>query len=70
MLKRTLPLAVGLAAALGLVAPVGSAGASPPSSHTVPIDCSSDGGDQRTTYDASVQPGIIVPDNSGWPYSR
>ena len=69
MLKKALPLVVGMTAALGLVAPVGGAGASSPSSHIVPIDCSSDGGDQRTTYDASVQPGIIVPDFSGWPYS-
>jgi hypothetical protein len=39
------------------------------SAHTVPLDCSTSGGDQRTTYDASVQPGVIVPDTAGWPYS-
>jgi hypothetical protein len=43
--------------------------ASAASPKTVPLDCSADGGDSRTTYDASVQPGVIVPDPSGWPYS-
>ncbi len=28
--------------------------------HTVSLDCSADGGDQRTTAQASVQPGVIV----------
>ena len=69
MLKRALPVAAGLAAVLGLLAPVTSAGSSPPRSHAVPLDCSSDGGDSRTMYDASVQPGVIVPDFSGWPFS-
>lgn len=39
------------------------------SPHTVPLNCTSWGGDSRTTADASVQPGIIVADPSGWPYS-
>jgi hypothetical protein len=68
MLKRTLPLGFGLAAAFALAAPVGGVGASS-TSHTVPLNCSSDDGDQRSTYDASVQPGIIIPDTSGFPYS-
>jgi hypothetical protein len=68
MLGRALPVVVGLAAALGLVAPVGGAGASSASGHTVPLNCSTFG-DQRSPYDASVQPGVIVPDASGWPYS-
>ena len=33
----------------------------------VPLDCSQDGGDSRSTADASVQPAVIVPDFSGWP---
>ncbi len=69
MLKRAVPLVVGLAAVFGLVAPVGGAAASTASPHTVPLDCSSSGGDQRTAYDASVQPGVIVPDTEGFPYS-
>jgi hypothetical protein len=68
MLKQAIPTAVGLAAILGLVAPVSGVGASSASPHTVPIDCSGDGGDNRTTYDASVQPGVIVPDFTGFPY--
>ncbi len=37
--------------------------------HTVPINCAAQGvPDSRSTYDASVQPGIIVPDFSGFPY--
>ncbi len=67
-LKRAIPLVAGLAAIFGLV-PIGSASASPVTAHTVPLDCSSDGGDQRSTHDASVQPGIIVPDSAGWPFS-
>ena len=36
--------------------------------HTVPIDCAAQGvADTRSTYDASVQPGIIVPDFTGRP---
>jgi hypothetical protein len=68
MVKRAVPMVVGLAAVLGLVAPVGGAGAGAASPHTVPLDCSSVGGDQRTPDDASVQPGIIVPDFTGWPF--
>jgi len=68
MLRRGVPMVVGMTAVLGLVAPIGVAGASSASPHIVPLDCSGDGGDQRTTYDASVQPGIIVPDFTGWPY--
>ena len=30
------------------------------SAHTVPLDCSADGGDQRTAAEASVQPSVIV----------
>ena len=40
------------------------------SPRTVRLNCSADGGDQRTTADASVQPGVIVADSSGWPISR
>jgi hypothetical protein len=37
--------------------------------HTVSIDCASQGiPDSRSTYDASVEPGVIVPDSSGVPY--
>ena len=63
-LKRALPLAVGLAAVFGLVASGGGGvGASSATAHTVTLNCSSSyGGDQRTAYDASVQPGVIVPD--------
>lgn len=35
-------------------------------SHLVPLNCPF--GDQRTTADASVQPGVIVADTSGWPF--
>lgn len=38
------------------------------SPRTVPLDCSGAGGDYRTAYDASVQPGVIVPDFFGWPF--
>jgi hypothetical protein len=48
--------------------PVNGSVASAASPRTVPLDCSGAGGDYRTTYDASVQPGVIVPDTSGWPY--
>jgi len=54
--------AVGASAA----APTQASAATQP--RTVPIDCSQDGGDSRTTADASVQPGVIVADTSGWPY--
>ena len=68
---RTLLAAVtttGLAV-IGLLGTVvvGPAAASE-SPHTVPLNCSSSG-DARTTYDASVQPGIIVPDFAGFPFS-
>jgi hypothetical protein len=53
-------------AVLGLLAPVGGAAATA-SPHTVPLNCAY--GDTRTTYDASVQPGVIVPDTTGFPYS-
>jgi len=55
--------AVGASAA----APTQASAATQP--RTVPIDCSQDGGDARTQADASVQPGVIVADTSGWPYS-
>jgi hypothetical protein len=67
MLHRALPLVVGFAAILALAAP--GAGASTTSPHSVPLNCSSVGGDQRGTYDASVQPGVIVPDAAGFPIS-
>ncbi len=54
-------------AVLGLCGPVGGS-ESAESPHTVPLNCSSSG-DARSTYDASVQPGVIVPDFSGFPYS-
>ena len=43
--------------------------ASAASPKAVPLDCPADGRDYRTTYDASPQPGVIVPDTVGWPYS-
>ena len=67
-MRRIGALAVGLAGTVGLLVPAGghpAAGASP---HTVPLDCSAFGSDMRSTYDASVQPGIIVPDAAGFPY--
>ncbi len=37
--------------------------------NTVPINCAGQGlPDNRSPYDASVQPGIIVPDFIGWPF--
>jgi hypothetical protein len=69
MLHRALPFVVGFAAILGLTAPGTSAGAGTVSPHTVPLNCSSLGEDQRGTYDASVEPGVIVPDAAGWPFS-
>ena len=58
-------VAVGIAV-LGLVGSAGASLATFGSSHIVPLNCPF--GDQRSTYDASVQPGIIVPDTSGFPY--
>jgi len=43
--------------------------ASHESPRTVALNCAADGGDERTRADASVEPGVIVPDTSGWPYS-
>lgn len=68
ILKRMAPFVVAVTASLGLSASVPGADASS-SPHTVPLNCSGFGGDQRTTYDASVQPGVIVPDASGLPNS-
>ena len=40
------------------------------SPRTVPINCAAQGiPDNRTVYDASVQPDVIVPDFSGFPFS-
>jgi hypothetical protein len=49
----------------------GATAATPTASpHLVPIDCTAQGVlDSRSTYDASVQPGIIIPDFAGWPFS-
>ncbi len=38
MLRRAVPLVVGLAAVLGLVAPFSSAGANEATTHTVPLE--------------------------------
>ncbi len=54
-------------AVIGLLGPAVGPAAASGSPHTVPLSCP--GGDARSTYDASVQPGIIVPDFAGWPYS-
>ena len=54
-------------ATVGFLSAAGQAGIAE-SSRTVPLNCAAYGGDHRTTYDASVQPGIIVPDTAGWPY--
>jgi len=58
-----------LGLAIPMLFPLHGSLASAASPKTVPLDCSADGGDYRTTCDASVQPGVIVPDTSGWPYS-
>ena len=48
----------------------GTIGAGGAEAHVVPISCAAQGlTDQRSAYDASVQPGVIVPDSSGLPYS-
>ncbi len=42
----------------------------PKTGHLVPIDCATQGvPDSRSAYDASVQPGVIVPNFLGWPYA-
>jgi hypothetical protein len=53
-----------MAMAVPLVAfPTSTAAAATP--HRVPINCAAQGvPDARTTYDASVQPGVIVPDST------
>ena len=53
---------------IGSAVPLGSAYAGAGSAHIVPLDCSPFG-DQRSAYDASVQPGVIVPDTSGFPFA-
>ena len=59
-------LVMGLGAS-GILAASPSTAQAAQSAHIVPLDCSPFG-DMRTPYDASVQPGIIVPDTLGWPY--
>ena len=60
MRHRALPLVVGFAAILWLTGNGTGAGAGTVSPHTVHVlNCSSLGGDQRGTYDASVEPGVI-----------
>jgi hypothetical protein len=54
-------------APFGFMASAGGSVPSGASPHTVPLDCSGVGSDQRSTYDASVEPGVIVPDFSGFP---
>ncbi len=68
-------LALGLVLGVGVgtttaVAPASRAGASTSarSDHAVPVDCTADGADQRTTVDSSVQPGVIVADSTLVPY--
>ncbi len=56
-------------AAIGASVTIAAQASAATQPRTVPIDCSQDGGDARTTVDASVQPGVIVADTSGWPYS-
>jgi hypothetical protein len=52
---------------LGLAVPLSSAYAGASSvQHTVPLNCPF--GDHRSAYDASVQPGVIVPDTTGFPF--
>ncbi len=67
-MKRTILAMVATAGMtlVGVLAPMDGAWASP-SRHTVSLNCSPLG-DQRSAYDASVQPGVIVPDTTGWPY--
>jgi hypothetical protein len=64
---------IAVASALGAtglmtIAPLAQAATATAQPHTVALDCSQDGGDARTTADASVQPGVIVADSSGYPY--
>ena len=70
-------LALGLVLGVGVgtttaVAPASLAGAltSARSARTVPVDCTADGGDQRTTVDSSVQPGVVVADSTLVPTGR
>lgn len=68
-LKSIIGLLLVIAAVL-LPVSVTAAEAASESAHTVRIDCASQGfPDSRSTYDASVQPDVIVPDTSGYPYS-
>jgi len=54
-------------AVIGLLGPVVGSASAAGSPHKVPLTCPY--GDARSAYDASVQPGIIVPDFAGLPYS-
>ncbi len=66
LLAGLVPCAMLSVVSMTTSAPVAAAA----TAHTVSIDCAGQGvPDERTTYDASVQPGIVVPDTSGWPYS-
>ena len=57
-------------AGFGLAVVNGGFAAAAATPHRVPLNCASQGlPDQRTAYDASVQPGVIVPDTAGQPYS-
>ncbi len=68
-MRKTLPILFS-GALLGLgtyCVPVlaSSPAASAAQARTVAVDCTSSGGDQRTTADATVQPGVIVNQNFG-----
>ena len=66
--QAALLLAMALGAS-GILAATPSVVQASQSAHTVPIDCASQGvPDSRSAYDASVQPGVIVPDFTGYPY--
>ena len=74
-IKKRIKVIIGLGVAMAAIllpvsaaVSVSTAGATSVA-HTVPIDCASQGiPDTRSTYDASVQPGVIVPDSAGLPY--
>lgn len=68
-MKKFLP---GLLATVGIVLfPMSAAVSATPAgaasvAHTVPLNCAAEGGDTRSSYDASVQPGIIVTYSYGY----
>ena len=73
-IKKPFEIITGLGVAMAAIllpmsaaVSVSTAGAASVSPRVVPLSCPN--GDDRSTYDASVQPGVIVPDSAGLPYS-